>query len=73
MGRWAEPQRVNEALRAQPYSCAILAGYEPSESDRSRLQIDQTRTVQGRVKAHFSIAEHEEFIRKAVEIRATPV
>jgi len=46
MGRWAEPQRVNEALRAQPYSCAILAGYEPSESDRSRLQIDQTRTVQ---------------------------
>jgi len=46
MGRWAEPQRVNEALRAQPYSCAILAGYEPSESDRSRFQIDQTRTVQ---------------------------
>ena len=31
--------------------------------------IDQNRIIQGRVKAHFSIAEHEDFIRKAIEIR----
>jgi hypothetical protein len=31
--------------------------------------IDQNRTIQGRVKAHFSIAEHEEFIRKAIELQ----
>jgi len=35
--------------------------------------IDQNRIVQGRVKAHFSIAEHEAFIRKAIELRQTPV
>jgi len=35
--------------------------------------VDQNRVIQGRVKAHFSIAEHEEFIRKSIEIRATPV
>jgi thioredoxin-dependent peroxiredoxin len=31
--------------------------------------VDQNRAIIGRVKAHFSIAEHEEFIRKAVEAR----
>ena len=34
--------------------------------------IDQNRTIKGRVKAHFSIGEHEEFIRKAIEIRNLP-
>jgi peroxiredoxin Q/BCP len=31
--------------------------------------IDQNRVIRDRVKAHFSIGEHEEFIRKAVELR----
>ena len=31
--------------------------------------IDQDRNIKGRVKAHFSIAEHEDFIKKAVELR----
>ena len=31
--------------------------------------VDQNRVIKGRVKAHFSIAEHEDFIRKAVELR----
>ncbi len=31
--------------------------------------IDQNRIVKGRVKAHFSIAEHEAFIKKAIELR----
>jgi peroxiredoxin len=34
--------------------------------------VDQNRTIRGRVKAHFSIAEHEEFIRTAVAIRQSP-
>jgi peroxiredoxin Q/BCP len=34
--------------------------------------IDQDRTIKGKVKAHFSIAEHEAFIRKAIEIRNMP-
>jgi len=28
--------------------------------------VDQNRTIKGRVKAHFSIAEHEDFIKKAI-------
>jgi peroxiredoxin Q/BCP len=31
--------------------------------------VDQNRTILGRVKAHFSIEEHEEFIRQAIEAR----
>jgi thioredoxin-dependent peroxiredoxin len=31
--------------------------------------VDQNRAIIGRVKAHFSIAEHEEFIRQAVAAR----
>jgi peroxiredoxin Q/BCP len=31
--------------------------------------IDQNRVILGRVKAHFSIAEHEDFIRKAIAAR----
>jgi peroxiredoxin Q/BCP len=31
--------------------------------------IDQNRTIKGRVKAHFSIGEHEDFIRRAIELR----
>jgi hypothetical protein len=31
--------------------------------------VDQNRTILGRVKAHFSIGEHEEFIRQAIEVR----
>ena len=31
--------------------------------------IDQSRLIKGRVKAHFSIAEHEAFITKAIELR----
>jgi len=31
--------------------------------------IDQERIIKGRVKAHFSIAEHENFIRKAISLR----
>ena len=34
--------------------------------------IDQNRVVKGRVKAHFSIAEHEAFIRDAISIRKLP-
>ena len=40
---------------------------------RVTFLIDQNRMIRGRVKAHFSIAEHEEFIRKAIEIRKLPV
>jgi peroxiredoxin Q/BCP len=31
--------------------------------------VDQNRAIIGRVKAHFSIAEHEDFIKKAIEAR----
>jgi peroxiredoxin Q/BCP len=31
--------------------------------------IDQDRIVKGRVKAHFSISEHENFIKTAIELR----
>jgi len=34
--------------------------------------IDQNRVIKGRVKAHFSIAEHEAFIRDAISIRKLP-
>jgi peroxiredoxin Q/BCP len=34
--------------------------------------VDQNRVIRGRVKAHFSIGEHEEFIRRAIELRETP-
>jgi peroxiredoxin Q/BCP len=34
--------------------------------------VDQNRTIKGRVKAHFSIAEHEAFIRDAISIRKLP-
>ena len=34
--------------------------------------IDQNRCIKGRVKAHFSIAEHEAFISKAIELRNSP-
>jgi peroxiredoxin Q/BCP len=33
---------------------------------RVTFLVDQNRTIKGRVKAHFSIAEHEDFIRKAI-------
>jgi peroxiredoxin Q/BCP len=36
---------------------------------RATFLIDQQRQIVGRVKAHFSIAEHEEFIRKAIAAR----
>jgi thioredoxin-dependent peroxiredoxin len=36
---------------------------------RVTFLIDRDRTIRGRVKAHFSIGEHEEFIRKAIELR----
>jgi hypothetical protein len=36
---------------------------------RVTFLVDQNRTIIGRVKAHFSIAEHEEFIRKAIAAR----
>ncbi len=36
---------------------------------RVTFLIDQKRDVIGRVKAHFSIADHEEFIRKAIAAR----
>ena len=36
---------------------------------RVTFLIDQNRTVRGRVKAHFSIAEHEAFIREAIELQ----
>jgi len=35
--------------------------------------VNQERLIKGLVKAHFSIAEHEAFIRKAIEIRGLPV
>lgn len=35
--------------------------------------IDQNRVIRDRVKAHFSIGEHEEFIRKAVELHKQAV
>ena len=31
--------------------------------------VDQNRVIIGRVKAHFSIAEHEDFIKKAIAAR----
>ena len=31
--------------------------------------VDQNRAIVGRVKAHFSIAEHEAFIKKAISAR----
>jgi peroxiredoxin Q/BCP len=31
--------------------------------------IDQKRVIRGRVKAHFSIGEHEAFIKRAIELR----
>jgi hypothetical protein len=39
---------------------------------RVTFLIDQNRVVKGRVKAHFSIAEHEAFIRDAVAIQRLP-
>lgn len=36
---------------------------------RVTFLVDQNRTVRGRVKAHFSIAEHEAFIRQAIELQ----
>ena len=39
---------------------------------RATFLIDQNRTIKGRVKAHFSIAEHEAFIREAISIRRLP-
>jgi len=35
--------------------------------------VDQNRTIRGRVKATFSVAEHEAFIKQAIEIRQTPI
>jgi len=34
--------------------------------------VSQDRVIKGLVKAHFSISEHEDFIRKAIEIRGLP-
>jgi peroxiredoxin Q/BCP len=39
---------------------------------RVTFLVDQNRTIKGRVKAHFSIAEHEAFIRDAISIRRLP-
>ena len=39
---------------------------------RVTFLVDQNRVIKGRVKAHFSIGEHEAFIRKAIEIRNLP-
>ncbi len=36
---------------------------------RVTFLIDQNRMIRGRVKAHFSIGEHEKFIRDAIELR----
>jgi peroxiredoxin Q/BCP len=36
---------------------------------RVTFLIDQNLVIRGRVKAHFSIGEHEDFIRKAIELR----
>src|SRR6187455_1039786 len=39
---------------------------------RVTFLVDQNRVIKGRVKAHFSIAEHEAFIREAIAIRRLP-
>ena len=39
---------------------------------RATFLVDQNRNIKGRVKAHFSIAEHEAFIREAISIRRLP-
>ena len=39
---------------------------------RVTFLVDQNRVVRDRVKATFSVAEHETFIRRAIEIRQTP-
>jgi len=39
---------------------------------RVTFLVDQNRTIRGRVKATFSVAEHEAFIKQAIEIRQTP-
>jgi len=39
---------------------------------RATFLVDQNRNIKGRVKAHFSIAEHEAFIRDAIAIRRLP-
>jgi peroxiredoxin Q/BCP len=36
---------------------------------RVTFLVDQNRAILGRVKAHFSIAEHQEFIRTAITAR----
>ena len=36
---------------------------------RVTFLIDQNRVIKGRVKAHFSISQHEAFIREAIEMR----
>jgi peroxiredoxin Q/BCP len=36
---------------------------------RATFLIDKDRTILGRVKAHFSIGQHEEFIRAAIAAR----
>jgi thioredoxin-dependent peroxiredoxin len=35
--------------------------------------VDQNRVIKGRVKAHFSIGEHEAFIKRALEVRKAAV
>jgi peroxiredoxin Q/BCP len=39
---------------------------------RVTFLIDQNRYIKGRIKAHFSIDQHEAFIRKAIEIARLP-
>jgi thioredoxin-dependent peroxiredoxin len=39
---------------------------------RVTFLIDQNRYIKGRIKAHFSIDQHEAFIRKAIEIGKLP-
>jgi peroxiredoxin Q/BCP len=36
---------------------------------RVTFLIDQNRVIKGRVKAHFSISEHEAFVKRAIELR----
>jgi len=36
---------------------------------RVTFLVDQNRVIKGRVKAHFSIGEHEDFIKKAVDLQ----
>lgn len=36
---------------------------------RVTFLVDQNRTIQDRVKATFSVAEHEAFVKKAIELR----